>query len=91
MKIEFDPAKDAANLAKHGISLADFEGFDDEAIVRADRRHAYGENRYRGFGRIDGLGYCIVYTRRGLTMRLISFRRSHEKEMRRYEQGARTA
>ena len=91
MKIEFDPAKDAANIAKHGLSLADFDGFDGEASVRADRRYAYGENRYRAFGRIDSRGFCIVYTRRGLTMRLISFRRSHEKEMRRYEQGAPTA
>ena len=87
MKIEFDPAKDAANVAKHGISLPDFEGFDSEAIVKVDERHTYGENRFRAFGRIDGLGYCIVYTRRGLTMRLISFRRAHEKEMRRHEQG----
>jgi uncharacterized DUF497 family protein len=23
MELEFDPAKDAANIAKHGISLAD--------------------------------------------------------------------
>lgn len=86
MQIEFDPTKDDANLAKHRLSLADFEGFDGEAIVNVDDRQAYGESRFRAFGRIDGLGYCIVYTRRGLTMRLISFRRAHEKEMRRHEQ-----
>ena len=42
MEIEFDPAKDEANLAKHGISLAravDFEIIafrEDESRIRKD-------------------------------------------------------
>jgi uncharacterized DUF497 family protein len=39
----------------------------------------------RAFGRINGEGRCIVYTVTASTLRLISFRRAHEKEMRRYE------
>lgn len=85
MSIEFDPDKDVANIAKHGLSLADFAGFDAPAIVRSDTRFAYGEARFRAFGRIDGRGFCIVYTRRDTALRLISFRRAREKEMRRYE------
>ena len=30
MPFEFDPAKDAANIAKHGLSLGEFDGFDAE-------------------------------------------------------------
>lgn len=88
LDIEFDPAKDAANIAKHGLSLAEFEGFDSVAAVRVDDRYDYGETRFRAFGRINGLGHSIAYAETATGMRLISFRRAHEKEMRRYEQAA---
>lgn len=86
MEIEFDPAKDVANLAKHGISLADFAGWDASPIVVEDDRYDYGEVRYRAFGRIDGLGHCLVFAYRSGRQRLISFRRAHDEEMRSYEQ-----
>ena len=85
MSIVFDTAKDAANIAKHGMSLADFDGFDAQPVVVVDDRRDYGETRFRAFGRIDGEGHCIVYTVADAIMRLISFRRAHDKEMRRYE------
>ncbi len=85
MDISFDPAKDAANIAKHGVSFADFAGFDADPVVTTDDRFDYGETRYRAFGRIDGVGHCLVFTIAGATLRAISFRRAHEKEMRRYE------
>jgi uncharacterized DUF497 family protein len=85
MAIEFDPAKDAANFAKHGLSLADFSGFDETPVVVTASRADYGEIRQLAFGRIGGVGHGVVFTMRGEIMRLISFRRAHEKEMRRYE------
>ena len=83
---EFGADKDVANIAKHGLSFAEFIGFDAEPVVIVDERFDYGETRYRAFGRIEGLGRCLVFTLLGDTMRLISFRRAHEKEMRRHEQ-----
>jgi uncharacterized DUF497 family protein len=85
MPFEFDPAKDAANVAKHGLSLGEFDGFDAEPVVLVDDRYDYGETRYQAFGRIDGKGHCLVYMIRDGELRPISFRRAHEKEMRRYE------
>ncbi|MGN6357018.1 MAG: BrnT family toxin [Novosphingobium sp.] len=85
MQIEFDPAKDAVNRAKHGLSLADFTGFDAEPAIVVDDRKDYGEVRWRALGRIAGEPRCLVFTLRGDTMRLISFRMAREKEMRRYE------
>jgi len=82
--IEFDPAKNAMNIARHGLSLADFAGFDADPVTKEDDRYDYGETRTIAFGRIDGIPHVIVYTRRGDAMRLISFRRAHEKELRRY-------
>ena len=85
MEIAFDPEKDAANIAKHGLSLADFKGFESEPEIRLDDRYHYAEVRYRAYGRIAELGFCVVFTMRATTMRVISFRRAHNKEMRRYE------
>lgn len=85
MRIEFDPAKDAANIAKHGVSLTEAASLDlTSAAVVADDRRDYGEPRYRAFNRIDGQGFCLVFTNRGDVVRVISFRRAHEGEMRRY-------
>lgn len=85
MKTTFDPNKNIANKIKHGVSLSDFQGFDAEPVVLIDDRFDYGETRYRAFGRIDGMAYCLVFAQEKNTMRLISFRRAHIKEINRYE------
>jgi uncharacterized DUF497 family protein len=83
--IEFDVAKDASNLAKHGISLADAADFElATAVVVIEDRAEHGETRYRAFGRVEGEARCLVFTYRGSVIRVISYRRVHEKEMRRY-------
>ncbi len=87
MDVEFDPDKDVANVKNHGLSLVEARAFDlDSATVIVDDRVDYGEVRDRAFGRIDELGYCLMFTVRPPTLRLISFRRAHEKEMRRHGQ-----
>lgn len=85
MSIEWDQAKNEANFAKHRLWFDSFEGFDVEPLVLVDNRRDYGEERFRAFGRINGVPHSIVYTMRGKTLRLISFRRAHEKEVARYE------
>ena len=85
MEVIFDPAKDRANIAKHGLSLAEAGGFDfDLAFVEIDTRTDYGETRYRAFARMNGVGFCLAFTIDGTSLRPISYRRAHEKEMRRY-------
>ena len=85
MEIEFDPAKDAANIAKHGVSLAEAERMDlATAAVVPDLRRDYGEMRFRAFGRIDGLTYCLVFTVRAGKVRVISLRRAHAEELEAY-------
>lgn len=85
MDISYDPAKDRLNVASHGVSFEDFAGFDAPPLVHVDDRFDYGEVRFRAFGRINGKGHCIVFTATASGIRLISFRRAHDKEMRRYE------
>jgi uncharacterized protein (DUF4415 family) len=73
--IEFDPAKDAVNIRKHGLPLADAHRFElGDAVVEIDNRADYGEVRYRAFGRIDGIRHCLVFTFREDAVRIISFR-----------------
>lgn len=85
MEVVFDPAKDAANIEKHGLSLADAADFDFlNAVVGVDDRFDYAETRYRAFARMGDRGFCLVFTLDGTTLRPISYRRAHNKEMRRY-------
>lgn len=87
-KIVFDPRKDEENREKHGLGLGDFEGFDGKSVTIQDTRRDYGENRWRTFGRINGLGYMIAFTIRDDELRLISFRRAHEKEMKAHDRAS---
>jgi uncharacterized DUF497 family protein len=81
MQIEFDPEKDAANIAKHGVSLARVVDLEILAYVE-DRRFA--EPRFGLNGEIDGEAYCLAGTDRGGIIRVIGLRRAHAKEMRRH-------
>lgn len=81
MDIEFDPAKDAANIAKHGISLARAGELEVLAYVDDAR---FAEPRFRLYGLIDGKAYCVAGTRRNGAIRVISLRRAHAKEMKRH-------
>jgi uncharacterized protein len=81
--VGFNSSKDAINLAKHGVSLARWVDLDIFAVVNDDR-FEYGEPRYRGYGLIDSLAYCLVFTIRDGQYRPISLRRAHAKEMKRH-------
>jgi uncharacterized DUF497 family protein len=87
MRFQYDPAKDAANVRKHGVWFADAEGvFEDLLALLTEDPDALGERRYVaiGFGRLGEL-LVIVYSERGDEYRLISARRATRKERRAYE------
>ena len=83
MAIEFDLEKDAANIAKHGVSLSRAADLEILAFIEDDRNE-YGETRFRAWGLIDGKAHCLAFTRRSGKIRAISLRRAHKKEMERY-------
>ena len=87
MKIEYDPAKDDINRAKHGVSLkaaTDFEW--DTALEREDDRFDYGEVRFVAIGLIDARLYVMVFTKGSDddAVRIISLRPAEKHEMRFY-------
>ena len=83
MAVEFDPDKDAINIAKHGVSLSRASELEILAFIEDDRSE-YAETRYRAWGLIDGRAYCLAFTHRGEQVLAISLRRAHKREMDRY-------
>jgi hypothetical protein len=85
MKITFDPAKDAANLAKHGVSLELARTLEWGTLrAKTDTRRDYGETRKIGYALIGTRLYCVVFTDRGKERRLISLRKANSREVRIY-------
>jgi uncharacterized DUF497 family protein len=84
VQFEWDDAKNAANVAKHGIdfrtAIRVFEG--PRIRLRSDRA---GEPRRTAVGLIDGLVIAVAYTLRGRTRRIISARLGSRRERRRFD------
>ncbi|SAK88603.1 hypothetical protein AWB77_04802 [Caballeronia fortuita] len=87
MDITYDPTKDEANVAKHGVSLGLAGRLNwSEVLAYVDDRHDYKEVREVGFGIIDERLYCVVFTQRGDSMHIISMRKANKREVKDYEQ-----
>jgi len=83
MDITYDPAKNASNLAKHGVPLSLAAGIDwSDVWCYVDDRHDYGEVREIGFAMMGTRLYCVVFTQRGKTMHIISLRKANPREVR---------
>jgi hypothetical protein len=84
---EFDPEKNAANLAKHGVSLTEGDAvlLDSLALTVEDNSSA-GEERWQTIG-MNSVGelMVVVWTYRGEDVRLISVRKAEPRERRDYE------
>ncbi len=87
MHIEFDAAKDRANQAAHGVSLALADELDWEAaLVSVDDRFGYSELRMIALApRINTL-YYVAFVDRGRVRRIISLRKATRREVKYYVQ-----
>lgn len=89
MRIEFDPAKDASNREKHGLSLALAAGLDwDAALVWIDTRLDYNETRLIALAPGAGILYYVAFVDRDAVRRIISLRRANRREVKHYVQTA---
>lgn len=85
MHITFDPAKDARNIAKHGVSLALAGQLAwDEAVVWIDDRRNYGEARQCALAPLGSRLYAVVFVERAEGRRIVSLRKANDREVRRY-------
>ncbi|HSG76814.1 MAG TPA: BrnT family toxin [Burkholderiales bacterium] len=87
MRFQYDPAKAAANLRKHGVSFADAEGvLEDPLALTVPDPDSEGESRFITVG-IGSAGelLVVVYAERNNEYRIISARRPTRKERTSYE------
>jgi len=85
MQTEFDPAKDAANQTKHGVSLALAGELNWEAaLVWVDDRFEYGELRMIPLAPKTGILYYVAFMERGKMRRIISLRQANRREVTHY-------
>jgi len=86
MEIAFNPAKDTANISKHGMSLllaADLEW--DWLLFERDTRRDYGEVRMIGYVPLGERVCCVAFTDRSETRHIISLMKANTREVKHYE------
>ena len=83
MGFEWDESKERQNVERHGIDFSD--AAEIVLAVGYDRRSdRHGEVRWCKTGEFDGKLWTVVYTKRGLNIRIISTRRAWKNEERSY-------
>jgi uncharacterized DUF497 family protein len=89
MAERFDPAKDAINQLKHGLSLSFGDELfgDDNRLVVPSIRLRDGEERFKVIGMVSGKLYTAVFVWREDVPRFMSVRRSNNGEGRAYHAG----
>jgi uncharacterized DUF497 family protein len=87
MRVTFDPAKNAKNIAERGLPFERVAELAwESAVLQEDRRKDYGERRVRVLARLGQRLHVAVITMRGDAMHVISFRKANRKEVEWYEQ-----
>lgn len=85
MDFEFDPAKSESNKDKHGIDFVEARALwsDEKRLVAP--LETTSEERYIMIAQLRGKCWSAIYTYRNDRLRIISVRRSRDKEKQRYE------
>ncbi len=89
LRFEWDPAKAAANLKKHGIGFAEAKSVfaDEQAKIIADPQHSQSEDRFILLGlstKLKLLVVCHCYRSKDNAIRIISARKATATESRQY-------
>jgi len=85
VEITYDPAKNERNIRERGLSFERAIDFDFETARRVeDTRRDYGERRFLAVGYLDERLHVLCFTTTDAGIRVISFRRANEREVRQY-------
>ncbi len=85
MRVEFDPAKDAINQIKHGVSLALASELDwNAALAWVDDRFEYSETRMIALAPRTETLYYVAFVESSDVYRIISLRRATRREVKHY-------
>ncbi|TDM08657.1 MAG: hypothetical protein C4K60_04405 [Ideonella sp. MAG2] len=88
MRYSFDPIKQASNLKKHGLDLADAKAVleSGQTVTFEDRRFSYGEERFVTLGPLAGVLVVVVTAETSEHIRVISMRKADRHEQKIYRQ-----
>jgi uncharacterized DUF497 family protein len=81
---EFDPAKSALNLTKHGMDFQKIQEIWKRKVVAAASRNSL-ERRWLAIGFLDSKFWTVIITLRNEKIRIISARRSRKNEIKYYK------
>ena len=85
MRISFDPNKSSKNAIERGLPFDVVIEFDfSSALFTKDERRAYAETRYVALGLLHGRLHVLCFTETGDGIRVISFRKANDREVRAY-------
>ena len=85
MRITFDHQKNASNIRERELSFelaAEFEF--ETAHVETDTRRDYGETRYVAIGKLFSRVHVLCFTETSEGIRVISFRKANDREVKEY-------
>jgi uncharacterized DUF497 family protein len=83
---EWDDAKAAANMLKHGVDFARaVQIFRDATYVEGQDRRSEKEDRWLAVGTARGESYVVAFVWRGESRRIISAWKVGEKSKKRYQ------
>ncbi|MFW6296595.1 MAG: BrnT family toxin [Halothece sp.] len=85
MLFEYDPNKSESNRLKHGIDFEEAQRLWLDSYRIEVEAKSTTENRSLVIGKIDGKHWSAIITYRRKSIRIISVRRSREKEVELYE------
>ena len=75
---------------RRGLSFERVADFDFEtALFEMDTRRDYGERRVQALDRLDGRVHALVFVGAPKGVRVISFRKANDREVRLYERATR--
>jgi len=85
MKYEYDENKSVSNKQKHGIDFEEAKRLWDDDRLLEIKTSFSDEERYVNIGKIQNKFFTVVVTYREDKIRIISARRSRQKEIEIYE------
>jgi hypothetical protein len=84
VEFEWDEEKRQKILAERSLDFADvFQFFDGRPVIHQPTPRGH-EDRWKSIALFGGKFFTVVWMWRGATIRVISMRRSHEQEERKY-------
>ena len=87
MHVEYDATKNETNIRERKLPFSLAAKFDFQtATFKQDNRRDYGEIRIRALGYLDGRLHTLVFTETAMGIRVISFRKANNREVRTYGQ-----